>query len=287
MNFTDTELVKYIDGTLSEDRAALLEEAASHDEELASQLRALDASQLPYKAAFARQTLPPIPRSLKAHVADLASVADITQTTNQSLGLSEHVKNITGRRGSIWTRSVAVAACVGACIALGYWLGAVVAPSSSINRVAQTAIVENEDNQLAWVERVTQYQSLYVDNTVKHIVPDHEQASTFLDAVAQRTGMLTHIPDFSKAGYQFVRAQELGYDDKPLIQLVYSKPGAAPLALCYMPSNENSSGDRTLASYHGLSTISWMANGQRFVIVGSEGEKTLEQLYTTVSQVFL
>ena len=135
---------------------------------------------------------------------------------------------------------------------------------------------------MAWVERPADYQSSYVANTVNDPLPNQVDAVQLLDAIELRSRMRTGIPDLSEQGYEFVRAQELGYMDNPLVQLVHNKPGALPLALCYKPSNDGSETELTLEKYHGLNTASWTDRGQRYVIVGSEGTGELQKLYISV-----
>ncbi|MFT6304404.1 MAG: hypothetical protein ACI9XK_002897 [Granulosicoccus sp.] len=70
------------------------------------------------------------------------------------------------------------------------------------------------------------------------------------------SGLTTHIPDFTKLGYNFVRSQELGYDNKPLVQLAYKNPNSKPLALCFMPSIRPASESLLLARHDEFEALS-------------------------------
>jgi len=133
------------------------------------------------------------------------------------------------------------------------------------------------------VLRVAQYQSLYVENTVSGITGGEQAAMSLLDDLKARTGMRTGVPDLSSFGYRFVRAQELGYQNEPLVQLVYFKPGHAPLAVCYMPASGVMRADVKLEKHDGLLAAGWIQNEQRFVIVGDESREVIEKLYEKTS----
>ncbi|MEM7257922.1 MAG: hypothetical protein AAF404_11095, partial [Pseudomonadota bacterium] len=85
---------------------------------------------------------------------------------------------------------------------------------------------------------------------------------------------------------EFARAQELGFEGKTLVQVVYTKPGNSPLALCFMAANGESDEAVLISSRHGLGTASWIQNNQRFVIVGNEPEETLKNLHRLASADF-
>jgi len=285
VKFTDAELVMYVDGSLDSDRALLLEQAASCDERLAVTLKALNASQLPYKAAYSKTAVPQVPDALRAQIAELTSDAALSEASKKHASLLGDSNDNPGGEQRTWIRGFATAACLGACIALGYWLGS--ADSTLAHPENQLASAQKTDTHKAWVERVADYQSLYVTNTVEGIVPSLVDAKQLLDSISQRSGLQTQIPDLSESGYRFIRAQELGYRNEPLVQLVYSKPGFVPLAICYMPASDVSNSDLAIAAYSGLGTASWISDGQRYVIVGGEGEDSLKQLHRVVSEVFL
>jgi len=254
MNFSETDLLKYCDGELSKERADRLRNATRHDPELAAALDAMEASRLPYKAAYAQQPVPPLPDELRSQVHNWATLASTLPTSEKSSRLAP------------WQR-VATAACLIACVGLGY------AIATQVDRLAKPTVdvtaahMSPENIQAAWVERVADYQSLYVENTVKNIKNGQIDAHALFDDIAQRSTIRAGIPDFSAAGYHFVRAQELGYMNEPLIQLVYMKSGTTPLALCYMPADDAADAPLALATHHGLGTASWVMAGQRFVLV--------------------
>ena len=75
MNVDDTLLMAYVDGELSPEQRAEVEAAISHSDELAARAAALQASVLPYRAAYDRQSVPPVPESLTRRIEELVSVS--------------------------------------------------------------------------------------------------------------------------------------------------------------------------------------------------------------------
>ncbi|XQM27941.1 anti-sigma factor family protein [Burkholderia gladioli] len=68
MKIDDASLLAYVDGELTPQENARIEEAIAASEELASRVATLRASQLPYGEAFDQQSLPPVPESLTRSV---------------------------------------------------------------------------------------------------------------------------------------------------------------------------------------------------------------------------
>ena len=136
-----------------------------------------------------------------------------------------------------------------------------------------------------WVERVADYQSLYVPETVGD-AGGLEAGRRTLERIARETGLATGIPDLSAFGYAFARAQRLGYEGDPLVQLVYTAPGKLPLALCHMP-RDGADAPLVTAERSGLATASWAAAGQRFVLVGEESPERLEGLQAAARTTWL
>jgi anti-sigma factor RsiW len=66
----DTVLLAYVDGRLTPERRAEVDAVAATSPELAERLAAMQASVLPYVAAFDRQALPPIPGHLVRDIDD-------------------------------------------------------------------------------------------------------------------------------------------------------------------------------------------------------------------------
>jgi len=267
MNFTDTDLVLYADGLLSPDRKQQLLGIAETNSSLANTLKALEASRLPFKSAFDHQT-----------------VHDWSNVVREAYRPGENKYSSPHRRSRHWLfRDLLKALCLVACIGVGYTVGVTshqpLMSGSPVN-------AQQRSGQLTWVERVVNYQSLYVANTTLDIEVDWPAAMRAIDELAVSTGMAVHIPDLTQAGYQFARIQELGFEGQPLVQLIYTRKGHTPLALCFMPAGGESEAVLRVAPYAHLTAADWIVNDQRFVLVGDESEGVLRSIYSSIRAEF-
>ncbi len=285
MTITDTDLVLYADGTLSKDRQKELLDAAYGNSRLKETLLALDASRLPIKAAFSMQELPAVPESLKQDVRHLISISTgVKATTSQVKNVIQlNEKTTTGYSFGSWAQAACLLLGFAVSAGAGYQWGSNVTAKHQLTAGAGTNAKSSASTdgtiQDALVNRVLSYQSLYVTNTVKGITPNPEMTEQYLNSIATTSSLKTAIPDLSEAGYQFTRAQELGFEGQPLIQLIYTKEGELPLALCFMPTQGEKNSSLRITENQTLNTADWIADGQRYVIVASEPNAVLQSLY--------
>lgn len=282
MTITDTDLVFYADGNLDSNRKHELLEAAGKDPSLKETLLALDASRLPYKAAFDTRPLPELPEHLRQDVRYWVSMTrDKTGTwelSNDKSSIASSAQVSKPFFGS-WAQAAALALAVTLSAVAGHQLAGNGATETQLATIAT-------DTQTSWVHRVHSYQSLYVNNTVKDITPDLEATAQRLETLASLSSLTAAIPDLSAVGYQFTRAQELGFEGQPLIQLIYTQDGKLPLALCFMPSSDQKDTPLRLMEHDRLHTADWINDGQRYVIVASESTDTLQALYELTRHSF-
>jgi anti-sigma factor RsiW len=271
-NCSDEDILQYVDGDMNEVSASKLRADIERDSSLSQRVDAMLASQLPYSMAYKLNPPPPIPDTVKQSISTWTDVARNAPHTQSKSAL-----------GSWKIASIAVA--VGASFALGY-LAANFNSTSSDSLQHQTLTASSNDDD-AWVQRVADYQSLYVQETVGHIKNGKGRAIELLTELATKTDIENTIPDLSSFGYQFVRAQQLGFNDQPLVQLVYTSPGKKPLALCFMPSEGVNQSALTLSHHENLSAANWRTSTQRYVIIADESAESIESIAVHAQQVFL
>ncbi len=270
LNYTEVEIMQYVDGQLDSARASQLQQDAQTSPELAEAIEMMQASRLPIQAAFEHREVPPVPSQLR----QLVSAADPAQKSAP-------------RR--LFHLAVAASLCAGLVF------GALFTHSEFMKQDRPGVAVQSAELSLSangsfdeWVDRVVQYQSLYTEQTVKNVDPAAlANAQRLLSGVAARSDIHAAIPDLSGFGYEFARAQELGFDGRALVQLVYRKPGSAPLAFCYMrsaPDMENQGA--FVKKMHRLSAASWSTDGQQYVLVADESEQLMLAMTDTLKQSF-
>ncbi len=269
----DTDLVLYADGLLDPERKEQLLQTAANDASLASTLAALDASRLPFKAAFDQQPMPAVPDKLRD---DLHNLTRVTR----ELGVA--ATPIKPTRMLLSTHLIQ-AACLAICLVLGYAIGTTVPTEQSQATIEQH---DRSQTQITWVERVLNYQSLYVANTTRHLRADWQAAKNTIERLTNASDMKGAIPDLSAAGYEFARVQELGFEGQPVLQLIYNKEGKTPLALCFMPANNEANATLRVKRHPDQSIADWITHNQRFALVADETSITLKQLFEIIRAEF-
>jgi anti-sigma factor RsiW len=270
--YSDEDILRYVDGDMEEVAASKLRTEIEHDPILSQRVDAMLASKLPYSMAYKLKPPPPIPDNVKQSINTWTEVARNAPKNQPKPPLAG------------WKVASLVAA-ISASFALGYLASNL---SNSRETLEQKKVAESLSNEDAkWVQRVADYQSLYVPETVGHIQNGESRAIKLLNQLASRNNLENTIPDLSSFGYQFVRAQQLGFNDQPLVQLVYLSPGKKPLALCFMPSKGNDQHTVLVERYENLSTANWRSTTQRYVIVADESIEHIQSIATHAQQTFL
>lgn len=257
MNVDDSLLMSYVDGELSPEQRAEIEAAIAHSDELAARAAALQASVLPYRAAYDRQTVPPVPESLTRRIEELVSVST-TQERKASRG---------SRRFPMqWAAAAFVAGAICSGVLTGYLGG-----FNPLKRGADP-----------WVQSVADYQVLYGRDTVANLREDKASTEQVLADIHQRDGMPIAVPDLRQVGLKFKRVQRLNYHDRPLIQMVYLPERGDPVALCVIEENE---GDAPVRSGQAgeMKTVTWRANRLAYVLLAKSPSIDLQAVGSSIA----
>jgi len=227
MTYSDETLKDYLNGALPDAESEAIELTISMDEALQRRMMALDPFATPVADAF--QGLPG-----KERIESLRAA----------------LPQPTARTPRWWT-----GAAMAASVALGVVVGSQFLPSGQ---------AEATD----WRIEVARYQALYVPETVAYLGGDDEKLAVEMDRAADAVGLeldldaLVEVDDLTLR-----RAQVLGFEGQPLIQLVYTDPKGAPFALCIMSDAEGEKGPAMLA---GLATHTWESDSHGFILVGGD-----------------
>ena len=77
------------------------------------------------------------------------------------------------------------------------------------------------------------------------------------------------------AGLSYKRAQQLGFNGKPLAQLTFLAADGGPVALCIIRTDGETTDAIHAEVLSGLDTYSWTDNGYGILLVGPEGQDGL------------
>ena len=91
----------------------------------------------------------------------------------------------------------------------------------------------------------------------------------------QQQGLVLQIPDLQAKGLRFVRAQQLQFEGRMVLQLVYLPEQGLPVALCLTPLPAQR--ERSVA-VEGLQALTWHAKGWAYLLVGSLPAAQMEKI---------
>jgi anti-sigma factor RsiW len=257
MNVDDSLLMAYVDGELSPEQRGEVEAAIAHSDELAQRAAALQASVLPYRAAYDRQTVPPVPESLTRRIEELVSVS-----TTKERGAPRGSRRFPMQ----WAAAAFVAGAICSGVLTGYFSG--------VNPL--------KPRTDPWVQSVADYQVLYGRDTVANLREDKATTEQVMADIHQRDGMPIDVPDLRQAGLKFKRVQRLNYHDRPLVQMVYLPERGDPVALCVIEENEGDAPVRS-GQVGEMKTVTWRANRLAYVLLAKTPSLDLQAIGNSIA----
>ncbi len=158
------------------------------------------------------------------------------------------------------SRSWAGIAAMAASIAIGIGIG---------------AFVRGSQQPDGWMGYVAAYQALYVHDTVASLPESNPTSDPNLTRVAEVLGRDLSLPD-GPSSLDYRRAQLLGFEGRPLVQLAFLSPLGAPIALCII-ADDGADTELELTNLEGLSTAHWRKNGYNFMLIGGTDAKLIAE----------
>jgi anti-sigma factor RsiW len=265
MNVDEITLRAYVDGELSPAERERVASAIVNNVALESQVAAIKASVLPYRAAFDAQPLPAMPEALRRQLASLSAVAATSPSVNMQSASTTHVA------GDNVIALPARRRWLGTGLAFGTGLAAAFAAGWFVRPLLSTSAPSNTNALAPWVPAIASYQAMYVRATLEKSAFDAVQTRQALAAFhsantpASSTAKIS-VPDLNAAGYDFRRAQLLGYGDKPLLQMAYLPAQGKPAALCVLPVNDAKALPLSVHAIDGMSVATWQTRGLSYVL---------------------
>jgi anti-sigma factor RsiW len=287
MKTDDIQLMAYVDGELPPQERDEVEREIDVSPELAERVALLKASRLPYRQAFANQTLPPVPESLTKKIEELARAAQAGQPSSASANdaVLKHGVHLPPsapirsrlRNAPAWLAVAFVAGvvCGGAILRLAPG----VAPGIGANGATLASATMGAS---PWVRAAANYQQLYTRDTVAQIEPDTDLSAKTVDQIRRTDGLALRIPDLRAAGLTFKGVQRLRFNNKPLVQIVYLPAQGDPVALCVMKDVKP---DQTIAQQRvdKMDVVTWRQAELSYALIGAPGNVDLPALAKQIS----
>ncbi len=127
------------------------------------------------------------------------------------------------------------------------------------------------ENLNDWHNSVAKYQTLYVNSTLSQVNQSpalaDEELSRVMAALGKpvSTGVLNDSPNLT-----YKRAQILGFEERPLVQLAFISKTGAPVALCIIKSGKSGDSEILPGEYLGMRTASWSKGAYEYFLIGGK-----------------
>lgn len=240
--FTDEDLVAYLDGALTDAEARAIDAALVNDPALVKRLKALDVNLGDLHDAFAQ--LQP-----DGGVPDL----DMLQMQASASNMNRSPK-------LLYTLGLAATLVLGAFVG-NFWMS---------------------PTQEDWTDSVAAYQALYSRNTLANLdlsVPEQElQLTRVSQAIDKKltVAALSVVDDL-----QYRRAQLLRFNDAPLVQLSFTTEAGTPIALCIIEAPGITTASAPVTSEaEGMHAARWATEGYEYYLIGGQDAQLISQLAT-------
>lgn len=236
MTYTDEQLRAFLAGDLPEADTKRLETEMMTDDALQRRIMSLDS----------------VGQTVGTALRDIPEPARIEK-------LTETLQSQRSQSGWDGSRIAALAAMLAIGLGLGWLLN------------TQTPVESD-----TWRMEVARYQALYVPETVAHLGHSGAALQEQFDRASAALGLdLPLAPLNSVETLELRRAQVLGIDGKPLIQIAYRAADGTPFALCITEGTDAAVGAETLA---GLAAYSWANETHQFLLIGGQDALGVETI---------
>lgn len=132
--------------------------------------------------------------------------------------------------------------------------------------------------QQSWQEFAAAYHALYVNSTLSHVNRARAAEEAELQRVSNALGMDVAIGDVSDGEYlDYKRAQILGFEGQPVVQLAFLTKGGIPIALCIKRVEQSSAQPLQSRTMFGMSAVSWSKGNYEYLLVGGRDQEALSK----------
>ncbi len=234
-DFSDEELTAYLDGESEHAPVQRIEHALDRDHSLKERLEALSVDKTQLRSGF-------------DELLEAAPEAPV-------LSIPEHRE--APKPAMAW-RSIAATALI--CLMVGSGAGYLLAPQPD----------------KGWHSFVAAYQALYVNATLAPIERPEPIAMAELERVSQALGKDLELAAFQQHDQlDYKRAQVLGFNGRPLVQLAFLSKVGAPIALCIIKADGGTTDIKT-STMQGMRTAAWAKDGYKYLLIGGTDAGLIE-----------
>jgi anti-sigma factor RsiW len=133
-----------------------------------------------------------------------------------------------------------------------------------------------------WQQKAAVYHSLYVNGTINSVFVDTANMEVELERVTTALGKpiflesLRRIPEF-----EYKRAQILGFEGRPLMQIAFLSRLGAPVVLCIMRSDTSSTKGVESDVMQGMAAATWSRGPYEYLLIGGSDKDLIARAANT------
>jgi anti-sigma factor RsiW len=133
-----------------------------------------------------------------------------------------------------------------------------------------------------WQQKAAVYHSLYVNGTINSLVFNPENMKLELARVTMALGKpillenLQRVPEF-----EYKRAQILGFEGRPLMQVAFLSRLGAPVVLCIMRSDTSSTKGVKSDVMQGMAAATWSRGAYEYLLIGGSDKDLIARAANT------
>jgi anti-sigma factor RsiW len=235
--FTDEDLTAFLDGELDPERLRAITGALSNDKSLRARVDTLSIPTGDIKAAFETLTLGAPP---------------------YPSSLENHGPQRRGFGGYL----PALAATAVLCLATGWF----------------AASLYLRDMSAGWQQSVATYHALYVNSTLADVNQTPAAAAAELTRVSGIIGKPIALNAvMASQTLDYKRAQVLGFEGRPLIQLAFLSKTGIPVALCIIKDGKSDNSGVKTGLLRGMATASWSKGEYDYLLIGGAAPTVISE----------
>lgn len=236
--FTNEELTAFLDGEVDEPLAQDISNALENDAELRARLDDLQIDTGQIKSAF-------------------DGLLETAPPVPAALEEPPPEQSVT--RNLSWQ---AIAATALLCLLIGGGIGSFISGAKPET----------------WRDYAATYHALYINRTLSQIDQSSTEAAAQLAEVSTALGKTIDFAALSQTDQlDYKRAQILGFEGRPLVQLAFLSEDGAPIALCIMRAYNTADRDVHVNQMRGMSAASWTTGDFEYLLIGGSDKTLIEK----------
>ncbi len=130
----------------------------------------------------------------------------------------------------------------------------------------------------SWRGYVAAYQALYINETLASIDRPNEALGEELSRISNAIAKSIDLPALQAVDeLKYKRAQVLGFEGRPLIQLAFLTDKGDPVALCIIRTEDGAKMSTVLEEMEGMSSASWADENFEYLLIGSGDDALIKK----------